>query len=241
MLERLGYQADVAGDGIEVLEALRREPYDLILMDLQMPKMDGLEATRRIRAEFPRARQPRIVAMTANVLREQREACLAAGMEDFVQKPVGLDELRAALASCGSREPGGPLESLAPAPPDGSSQLDPTYLDNLRQLGELSGKSLAREVVTHFSAETPRRLDRMRQALLHSDGKDLGFLAHSLKGSSAQIGAVRIASLSAEIEEKSENADLTQPAVRDDLGDLLAELERELERTMPLLEQAATA
>ncbi|HEX7199935.1 MAG TPA: ATP-binding protein, partial [Dongiaceae bacterium] len=81
MLERLGYLADVAGNGIEVLEALRREPYDLILMDLQMPRMDGLEATRRIRAEFPRERQPRIVAMTANVLSEQREACLAAGME----------------------------------------------------------------------------------------------------------------------------------------------------------------
>ena len=106
MLERMGYLADVAGNGVEVLEALRRQPYDLILMDVQMPGMDGLEATKRIRAEFPRDWQPRIVAMTANVLREQREACLAAGMDDFVQKPVGLEDLRAALERCGGRKPG---------------------------------------------------------------------------------------------------------------------------------------
>ena len=78
----MGYVADVAGNGMEVLEALRRQPYDLILMDVQMPGMDGLEATRRIRAEFPAERQPRVVALTANVLREQREACLAAGMSN---------------------------------------------------------------------------------------------------------------------------------------------------------------
>ena len=106
MLERMGYLADVAGNGVEVLEALRRQPYDLILMDVQMPGMDGLEATKRIRAELPRDWQPRIVAMTANVLREQREACLVAGMDDFVQKPVGLEDLRAALERCGGREPG---------------------------------------------------------------------------------------------------------------------------------------
>jgi signal transduction histidine kinase/CheY-like chemotaxis protein/HPt (histidine-containing phosphotransfer) domain-containing protein len=247
MLERLGYLADVAGNGVEVLEALRRQPYDLVLMDIQMPGMDGMEATRRIRDEFPRERQPRIVAMTANVLLEQREACLAAGMEDFVQKPVGFEELRAALARCGVRETGGTsaAEGLAasggatPGSPDVSSPLDPTFLDKLRQLGELSGTPLAREVVTHFSAETPQRLERMRQALLQSDVQDLAFIAHSLKGSSAQLGAVRIASLSAELEEKGGKADLTNDSVRDGLGHLIAEIEREVERTMPLLEQAA--
>ncbi|HEV7786024.1 MAG TPA: Hpt domain-containing protein, partial [Thermoanaerobaculia bacterium] len=87
--------------------------------------------------------------------------------------------------------------------------------------------------------ETPQRLERMRQALLQSDVKDLAFVAHSLKGSSAQIGAMRIAALSAELEEKGGKADLTNDAVRDGLGHLLAEIEREVERTMPLLEQAA--
>jgi CheY-like chemotaxis protein len=98
MLERLGYLADVAGNGTEALEALHRQPYDLVLMDIRMPGMDGLEATRRIRAEIPPERQPWIVAMTANVLLDQREACRAAGMDDFVQKPVDRADLRAALA-----------------------------------------------------------------------------------------------------------------------------------------------
>jgi signal transduction histidine kinase/CheY-like chemotaxis protein/HPt (histidine-containing phosphotransfer) domain-containing protein len=235
MLERLGYLADVAGNGIEVLEALRRQPYDVILMDIQMPGMDGMEATRRIRAELPRERQPRIVAMTANVLSEQREACVAAGMEDFVQKPVGFEELRAALARCGGQKPGAFATPEPAVIPLDSSPVDPTYLAKLRRLGV----PLVREIVTHFSTETPQRLERMRQALLHSDGKALVFVAHSLKGSSAQIGAVRIASLSAEVEEKGTTDDLADAAVRAGLDNLLAEIERELERTMPLLEQAA--
>ncbi|MBW8877746.1 MAG: response regulator [Acidobacteria bacterium] len=231
MLERMGYLADVAGNGIEVLEALRRQPYDLILMDVQMPGMDGLEATKRIRAEFPRDWQPRIVAMTANVLREQREACLVAGMDDFVQKPVGFADLRAALERCGGREPDA-AEPAAPLP-DGASPLDPAYLDSLRRLGELTGRPLVQEIVARYLAETPRRLERLRDALLRADAEALTFVAHSLKGSSAQIGAVRVAALSDELEQKGKDADLG------DAANLLAELERELERTVPLLEQAA--
>jgi signal transduction histidine kinase/HPt (histidine-containing phosphotransfer) domain-containing protein/ActR/RegA family two-component response regulator len=246
MLERMGYLADVAGNGSEVLEALYRQPYDLILMDVQMPGLDGLEATRRIRAEFPREWQPRIVAMTANVLREQREACLIAGMDDFVQKPVAFDDLRTALARCGRPEPAPPppeadlaVPEPAPAPPDDADDaflLDPSYLDGLRQLGELSGKPILQEIVAHYLAETPRRLEKMRQALLRSDAAELNFVAHSLKGSSAQIGTVRIASLSAELERGSKDAGLPNSA---ELAGLLAELEREIARTLPLLEQAA--
>jgi two-component system sensor histidine kinase/response regulator len=97
MLERLGCRADVAGNGIEALDALRHAPYDVILMDLQMPEMDGLEATRQIRSGFPAARQPRIIAMTANVMTEDRAHCIQAGMDDFLSKPVRLDQLGAAL------------------------------------------------------------------------------------------------------------------------------------------------
>ncbi len=97
LLERLGYRADVAANGLEVLEALRRQTYDVILMDVQMPEMDGLEATRRILAEWPPKTRPRIVAMTANALRGDREACLEAGMDDYLSKPILLEDLRQAL------------------------------------------------------------------------------------------------------------------------------------------------
>ncbi len=98
LLERMGYRADVAGNGLEAIEALQRQPYDVVLMDVQMPEMDGLEATRRIRREMDA--QPRIVAMTASAMQEDQERCLAAGMDDFVSKPVRVEELVNALSKC---------------------------------------------------------------------------------------------------------------------------------------------
>ncbi|MFL6258231.1 MAG: ATP-binding protein [Thermoanaerobaculia bacterium] len=235
LLERMGYVADVAGNGMEVLEALRRQPYDLILMDVQMPGMDGLEATRRIRAELSVERQPRIVALTANVLREQREACLAAGMDDFVQKPVLFADLRAALSRCGGLEPATAERTVLPPPDGGSSPLDPARLASLRRLGESSGKPLLRSLVETYMAETPRRLARLREAVLRADADDLTFVAHSLKGISAQIGVVRVAELSAEIERMGRDAQL------DGAAGLLAELEREIGRALPLLERERSA
>lgn len=97
LLARMGYRPDVAGNGAEVLEALRGRPYDLVLMDVRMPEMDGITATRRIRAELPPERQPHIVAMTANAMAEDRETCRAAGMDDFIAKPVRVVELARVL------------------------------------------------------------------------------------------------------------------------------------------------
>jgi len=99
MLQRLGYRADVAANGREALEAAARRGYDLILMDVQMPEMDGLQAAREICARWPRRERPRIVAMTANASTGDRDACLAAGMDDFVTKPVRAEDLRAALVA----------------------------------------------------------------------------------------------------------------------------------------------
>ena len=97
MLERLGYRADVASNGREAVEAVQRQRYDVVLMDVQMPQMDGLEATQCLRAELPAARQPYIIALTANVMKGDRDRCLDAGMDDYLSKPVKLDSLRAAL------------------------------------------------------------------------------------------------------------------------------------------------
>ncbi len=100
LLQRLGYRADVAGNGLEVLEALHRQSYDVVLMDVQMPEMDGLSATRRICQQWSHTSRPRIIAMTANAMQEDREACLKAGMDDYVSKPVRVEALVQALNRC---------------------------------------------------------------------------------------------------------------------------------------------
>jgi len=97
LLARVGYRADVAGNGLEVLEALSRQPYDVILMDVHMPEMDGLEATRQICRQWPAEIRPRIIAMTANAMQEDREMCLAAGMNDYISKPVRMAALVTAI------------------------------------------------------------------------------------------------------------------------------------------------
>ena len=104
LLERLGYRADVVANGLEAIHAVERQPYDLVFMDVQMPEMDGLEATRRICARWAGAQRPRIVAMTANARPEDRGACVAAGMDDYLAKPIRVEELVAALSACESRE-----------------------------------------------------------------------------------------------------------------------------------------
>jgi PAS domain S-box-containing protein len=103
LLEQMGYRADLASNGLEAIESIERQHYDLILMDVQMPEMDGLEATRRIVARWPKPKRPYIIAMTANAMQGDREMCLAAGMNDYVTKPIRVDELSEALLKTPSR------------------------------------------------------------------------------------------------------------------------------------------
>jgi len=99
LLAQMGYRADLASNGIEAIESVERQPYDVVLMDVQMPEMDGLEASRRIVAKWPEDKRPRIVAMTANAMQGDREECLAAGMDDYVTKPIRVEALVAALTA----------------------------------------------------------------------------------------------------------------------------------------------
>ncbi|HMA07171.1 MAG TPA: response regulator, partial [Ramlibacter sp.] len=104
LLQQMGYRADLASNGIEAIECMERQPYDVVLMDVQMPEMDGLEAARRINAKWKSGERPRIVAMTANAMQGDREECLAAGMDDYVTKPIAIDRLVEALSNANQRK-----------------------------------------------------------------------------------------------------------------------------------------
>ena len=103
ILQQMGYRADIASNGLEAVESVERQTYDVILMDVQMPEMDGLEATRQILARWP-ANHPRIIGLTANALEGDREACLAAGMDDYISKPIRVHELVEALGKAERKE-----------------------------------------------------------------------------------------------------------------------------------------
>ncbi|HBL31899.1 MAG TPA: hypothetical protein DD490_34185 [Acidobacteria bacterium] len=229
MLERLGYDADVAADGQEALEALRRQRYDVVLMDVQMPGMDGLEAARRIQTEWPPEQRPRLIAMTANALRGDREACLAAGMDDYLSKPVLFEELRAVLR-CG--RPGPEVDPPVPsehAEKPEPAALDPRFLDQLRKLQQASGKPLVEPLVERFLGESRRRLADLRESLSHRDAAAFTFTAHSLRGSGGQIGARRLAAVCEELEQRGRAAEWEGTAER------VEQLAVELDRVEPAL------
>ncbi len=192
LLEQLGYQAELAANGSEVLAAVERRPFDLVLMDVQMPELDGLAATRALRQRQPRG-GPRVVAMTASALREDREACLAAGMDDFLTKPIRIEALVAALQGCALSPAAAARERSGPA-------LDPRRMAGLRALRRRDGSDMARHVVQLFLDTAPALLGRLREAAERSEAEPLAALAHELRGSAQAVGAEPLAALAADVE-----------------------------------------
>ena len=180
-LEKLGYHADVVANGIAVLEALESQNYDIILMDCQMPDLDGYQATKEIRKREKNRRHTWIIAMTANVMVGDREKCLAAGMDDYVSKPLRREELLTALA----RIVTGTL------PP-----VDVKTLNSLQQEGE---DDFA-ELIDLFISSAPASIDDMKSALEKFDAKALAMAAHTLKGSCSNWGPSPLREICAEIE-----------------------------------------
>ncbi|MCB9077722.1 MAG: response regulator [Anaerolineaceae bacterium] len=248
LLERLGYRADVAANGLEALEALERQPYDVILMDMQMPEMDGLDTTRHIRSHWPRDRGPHIIAMTANAMQGDRELCLAAGMDDYVSKPIRVEELIRALSESKAYDPlvnqtepasaVKPLqEPIEPPPPDhegfdassASTMLDQTALTMLLDL--LGGeKALLVELIDSFLEEAPLLLARLNQAAQTGDAAGVRMAAHTLKSSSNDFGATALARMCQELEDRGRDGLLTDTPTR------VAEIEAEYERVKSALD-----
>ncbi|HSS77967.1 MAG TPA: ATP-binding protein [Thermoanaerobaculia bacterium] len=226
LLGHLGYGADVAANGLEVLAALQRQAYDLVLMDIQMPEMDGLEATRRIRQLSLGGGQPRIVAMTAHAMAGDRERCLAGGMDDYLSKPVQISDLAAALAAAvpGALPRPGAAADAVPAglAAEPSGPLDLQTLGLLRELSA-GGEDIFSTLVEAFAASSVDDLAALRRFAEEGRWRDLEQAAHRLKGGSSCLGAVRVATLCGSIEER------VRAAHTDEIEPLLTQLETELE------------
>jgi CheY-like chemotaxis protein len=184
LLAKLGNEGEVVGTGLEALEALNRKKYDVVLMDVQMPGLDGLEATRRIRQRHPHG-PPRIVAMTANALQEDREACFAAGMDDYLAKPIRIEQLAEALEW---RRPGAAAAEETPA-------LDRGTLHELR--AQFGDAAIVDELIETFLRDAPQLI-----AALRADGpEEVRRAAHTLKTNARTLGAGELGRLSEELEE----------------------------------------
>ena len=229
LLERLGLSSDVAANGLEAVDALRSRPYDLVLMDIGMPEMDGIEATRAIRAlQGPAARTP-IIALTAHVMDGEREEVLSQGLDDYLAKPVDRTELNRCLARW-LPDTGRATPAAQPSADDGSNPEAGTLIDTsiLQQLFEEVGSEMAPRVLATFIEELQQQTAVLATASDRSDLDALGKAAHRLKGTAASFGATRLSAALAELEQAAHSGDMdaalqNMPRVSDLAGGTLHE------------------
>jgi PAS domain S-box-containing protein len=205
-LERMGHEAVLANNGREALEALAKEQFDAVLMDCQMPEMDGYEATRRLRAGEVADADPAtpIIALTAYALAGDKARCLASGMNEYVTKPLSAELLRQALARCGldagKPRTSPPIQTTPPMEISLSPVLDDEQLRKLSQLKTATGEPLTGQLFGMLIREMPARLTALRDALERHDVDHLARVAHTLAGSCANLGAAALGAVSRELE-----------------------------------------
>src|SRR2546426_291683 len=232
MVESLGCVVEIAADGVETLEKLSKGGYDLVLMDCQMPRMDGYEATTEIRRREDAAggRRVPIVALTANAMEGDRERCLTAGMDDYLSKPLGRDALRAVLARWlggGAEEPGGDPAIEAPRAPGGAPvaaagdipgtaassgagedgpPIDMKTLESIRPRQRQGQQDFVARIVSLYLSNAPGMMKELLEAAERGETTTVYRMAHSLKSSSAMIGALRLSELCKKVEARARQA-----------------------------------
>ena len=255
LLQQMGYQADLAANGLEALAALNAQPYDLIFMDVMMPEMGGFEATRLIRerqqqpAAFPNYKSPLIiVAMTANAMQGDREQCLAAGMDDYIAKPVRLEDVRAIVerwgttagrselteipsdASAAVAAPASPPPMQTPAAVPVEAPVD---MERLHEFSDGSPENL-RELITLYLNQTTEQLEQLADAAHGAKAAEVRRLAHSCAGASATCGMRNLVPLLRELERQGLEGNLTNAA------ELCSSAKREFQRIREFLDEYMT-
>ena len=205
MFAKMGYTPDIVTNGLEAIAAVRTKAYDLLFLDLHMPKMDGLETAKHLVREwenfgltYPR---PKIIAMTANALQGDREICLAAGMDDYVSKPIFMDVLERTIHKWGQSV----VSSVTPQSEILSDRIDRMAIDRLT---EISPTLIHRLIPLFLDEEAPKLLDAIGKSIQIGDLATICDAAHTLKGTSSALGAVKLAKLCQQVETTSERGDL---------------------------------
>ena len=250
ILQKLGCRADVVSNGLEAVNSVQAVPYDCILMDLEMPEMDGITATKKILSQAPDLEKtPYIIALTAYALAEDRDRCFKAGMQDFITKPIRIEELERALdkvvalkeqdvnnASDLNRQEDIPTESTSPSTlEDKSAEAKPAVLDlsvlnSLRQLAGAKAAELLSKIADQYFEDSPERIKAIALALETKDPEALRKAAHALRSSSANLGAVKIAERCKELENMARVGEVPDPGI-------LTELEAEYAQAKIALQQ----
>jgi light-regulated signal transduction histidine kinase (bacteriophytochrome)/CheY-like chemotaxis protein len=224
MLEHLGHKAGSASNGKEVIAALERQPYDVVLMDVQMPGMNGLTATREIRSRWTVESGPRIVGVTGLALPEEQEECLNAGMDAFLCKPIRLEKLAEALYQCQLQcQLRSRAELTLPV-------LDLKVLQELRKVGGAKGNSFLNDAIATFLAEAPELLQAIASANEQQQPQSLEEVAHSLRGMSSSLGAIAFSQLCQELENVGKTGSVPVP------NEVLEHLKSEFNRVRQELE-----
>jgi CheY-like chemotaxis protein len=210
LLHHLGCEADLAANGREAVAAVQQRPYDVVLMDVQMPELDGVQATREIVRRRGSGSLPRIIAMTANVMPGDREAYLDAGMDGYLAKPIELADLAAVLVQAGARA------SVATALPRFAGTVEPVLdharLEHLRAIQDDNQPTLVRELIDQFIVESVDHVQGLGEAYAAGDARALRALAHRFLSTTQNIGAQRLAALCAALEHGARRNELTAVA-----------------------------
>jgi CheY-like chemotaxis protein/HPt (histidine-containing phosphotransfer) domain-containing protein len=218
MLSNIGLTVDTAENGLQAVEAVQRAPYDLVLMDCQMPVMDGYAATAKIRDELQMRKLP-IVAMTANALASDRDRCLTVGMNDHIPKPIDVAILHATLAHWLTIREG---ENPLPAAAIPESAKEPSEIDTASALARMGGnRSMYDRLLVRFRENQGDAVDQLRAEQALGDSAAMLLRAHTLRGLAGNIGAVGLSRLAAELEERLRQG---TPTGDEEVGMLLAKL-----------------
>ena len=221
ILKKLGLRADAVANGAEAVKALETIPYDLVLMDVQMPEMDGLEATRHIRnpQSAVRNHQIPIIAMTAHAMQGDREKCLEAGMNDYVSKPISPQALAEVLDKWLPKEPAATTKQAAGKPeeagPVSAKEPEVPVFDKAGMMARLmDDEDLARTVVEGFLEDIPKQIEALKGYLEAGDAARAERQAHTIKGASANVGGEALRAVAFEMEKAGKTGDLESVTAR---------------------------